>query len=137
MNFYKILGIPSNSSASDIKSAYRKLALKYHPDKKSGNEEKFKQISQAYDTLSDPVKRKEYDLYNIKDAYSAPFTPFSNGMAEHIFFEFFNKSALSSFSNSSSSFYSVQTTIRFPDGRVVTHSESNRPPSRKHMKSFI
>jgi len=59
MDFYKILDIPVNSSASDIKLAYRKLALKHHPDKKSGNEEKFKQLSLAYNTLSDSAKRKE------------------------------------------------------------------------------
>jgi DnaJ family protein B protein 4 len=61
-SFYHILGVPKDSSANDIKKAYRKLALKHHPDK-GGNEEDFKEISKAYDTLSDPDNRQLYDNY--------------------------------------------------------------------------
>lgn len=63
-NYYKILGVDKNASEKDIKSKYRKLAIKYHPDKNKGNkeaEEKFKEISEAYETLSDPNKRSAYD----------------------------------------------------------------------------
>lgn len=63
-NFYEILGVDRNASDAEIKSVYRKLAIKYHPDKNKGDkaaEERFKEISVAYEILSDPQKRKEYD----------------------------------------------------------------------------
>jgi len=63
-DYYKILGVSKNSSTEDIKKAYKKLALQYHPDKNPGNkeaEEKFKEINEAYEVLSDPEKRKRYD----------------------------------------------------------------------------
>ncbi len=63
-DYYKILGVEKQASGDDIKKAYRKLAVKYHPDKNPGNkeaEEKFKKISEAYAVLSDPEKRKQYD----------------------------------------------------------------------------
>lgn len=65
-DYYKILGIGKNASADEVKKAYRKLAKKYHPDKNQGNrqaEEKFKEISEANDVLSDPEKRKKYDQF--------------------------------------------------------------------------
>lgn len=64
-DYYKILGIPSGANEDEIKKAYRKMALKYHPDKnKEPNaEEKFKEIAEAYDVLSDPKKRGLYDQY--------------------------------------------------------------------------
>ncbi len=69
-DYYKILGVDKNASQEDIKKAYRKLAMKYHPDHSSGskeNEEKFKEISEAYAVLSDPEKRKQYDTYGDED----------------------------------------------------------------------
>ncbi|RMH69594.1 MAG: J domain-containing protein [Gemmatimonadetes bacterium] len=65
-DYYKILGVDENASADELKKAYRKLAVKYHPDKNAGNknaEEKFKEINEAYDVLKDPQKREEYDTY--------------------------------------------------------------------------
>jgi molecular chaperone DnaJ len=63
-DYYKVLGVGKNASEAEIKKAYRKLARQYHPDTNAGNkqaEERFKEISQAHDVLSDPDKRKAYD----------------------------------------------------------------------------
>jgi curved DNA-binding protein len=70
IDYYQILGIDKKSSAAQIKKAYRKLALKYHPDKTEGDkamEAKFKKISEAYAVLSDPEKKNQYDTYGSAD----------------------------------------------------------------------
>src|ERR1700733_16070483 len=65
-DYYAILGVPKTAAAKDIKSAYRKLARKWHPDANPDNakasEEKFKDIQEAYEVLSDPEKRSKYDV---------------------------------------------------------------------------
>ncbi len=65
-DYYKILGVEKGASTDDIKKSYRKLALKYHPDRNKGDkaaEDKFKEISEAYAVLSDDDKRKQYDAF--------------------------------------------------------------------------
>ena len=63
-DFYAVLGVTKTASADEIKKAYRKLARQFHPDANAGDakaEEKFKEVSEAYDVLSDDTKRREYD----------------------------------------------------------------------------
>jgi curved DNA-binding protein len=70
-DYYKILGVEKSATEEDIKKAYRKLAMKFHPDRNPGNkqaEEKFKKISEAYAVLSDQEKRKQYDSFG-SDAF--------------------------------------------------------------------
>jgi curved DNA-binding protein len=76
-DYYKVLGVDRGASIDDIKKAYRKLALKHHPDRnpsdKKRSEEKFKEISEAYAVLTDPEKRKQYDEFGT-DAFRQKFT---------------------------------------------------------------
>jgi molecular chaperone DnaJ len=62
-DYYEVLGIPKNASADEIKKAFRKAALKYHPDKDGGDEAKFKEASEAYEVLKDAQKRQRYDQF--------------------------------------------------------------------------
>lgn len=88
-NFYDILEITKNASQEEIKKAYRKLSLKYHPDKnsESGAVEKFQDISEAYETLSDEAKREEYDnpssggVMNDEDIHNLFNNIFFGGMS--------------------------------------------------------
>src|SRR5580692_8770826 len=71
-DYYQILGVQKTASEDEIKKAFRKLAQKYHPDKKGGDEAKFKEASEAYAVLSDKKKRAEYDTYGKTFAGGAP-----------------------------------------------------------------
>lgn len=74
-DYYKILGVERSASDKEIKSAYRKLARQYHPDVNQGNEDKFKEINEAYEVLSDPEKRKRYDSLGANWRHGANFQP--------------------------------------------------------------
>ena len=83
-DFYKILGIEKNASPEDVKRAYRKLAHQHHPDKKGGDEKKFKEINEAYQILGDVHKRSQYDRFgsagfgeNAGGQYGSGFEGFS------------------------------------------------------------
>ena len=72
-DYYEVLGVDKNATADDLKKAYRKLAIQYHPDKQQGKsdaekkaaEEKFKEAAEAYNVLSDPDKRARYDQFGF------------------------------------------------------------------------
>ena len=67
-DYYKILGVSKNATQDEIKKAYRKLAIKYHPDKNKGDknsEERFKEVGEAYEVLKAPEKRKKYDQLGV------------------------------------------------------------------------
>ncbi|KVI06374.1 dnaJ homolog subfamily B member 1-like [Cynara cardunculus var. scolymus] len=91
IDYYNILKVNRNASDEDLKKAYRRLAMIWHPDKnvssnKSEAEAKFKQISEAYDVLSDPQKRQIYDLYGeeaLKSGQVPPPPPSSSGRTYH------------------------------------------------------
>ena len=104
-NYYDILGVSKNATADEIKKAYRTLAFKYHPDRNQGNaaaEEKFKQISAAYDVLGDESKRRQYDMGYSTDSYSSSASQsqqqyqrqyqytYQNPFGEDNFWEWFN-----------------------------------------------
>ena len=81
-DYYRILGVPKNASQEQIKKAYRKLAMQYHPDRNPGKEswanEKFKEINEAFGVLGDPQKRQQFDQFgtvgNVGDIFGSPFT---------------------------------------------------------------
>jgi curved DNA-binding protein len=81
-DYYKILGLNNNASTDEVRKAYRKLAMQYHPDRNRGKEEwandKFKEINEAFNVLCNPEKREKYDYYgsvgNIGDIFDSPAT---------------------------------------------------------------
>ncbi len=80
-DFYEILGVERKATAEEIKKAYRKLALKYHPDRNPGNkeaEDRFKEAAEAYEALSDPEKRRRYDQFGHDGMRGTDFRPFTN-----------------------------------------------------------
>lgn len=112
-DYYEVLGVDKGADAAAIKKAYRKLAMKYHPDvnKEPGAEDKFKEINEAYEVLSDDEKRKLYDQYGFAGvdpnfAAGQGFGGFSQGAGGFDFSDLFGQGGFSSggFSSGGSSF---------------------------------
>lgn len=91
-DYYAILGVSRDADAETIKRSYRRLALQYHPDRNPGDkeaEERFKEISEAYEVLSDPEKRRQYDLFGqVGPTGASAADPFTQVM-EEVFEQFF------------------------------------------------
>lgn len=68
-NFYDVLGVKKNASQDEIKKAYRELCKKYHPDKHGGDDTKIKEVNEAYATIGDPEKRKQYDAQSAMGGF--------------------------------------------------------------------
>jgi len=88
-DYYEVLGIDRNAGTEDIKKAYRKMAIKHHPDRNPGDkdaEEKFKEAAEAYEVLSDPEKRRRYDQFGHEGVRSTGYQGFTN--VEDIFRSF-------------------------------------------------
>jgi molecular chaperone DnaJ len=94
-DYYEILGVSRDASETDIKKAFRQLALKYHPDRNPDNkesEDKFKEINEAYSCLIDPEKRAHYDRFGTAEGIGQAYSPFGAGFGdifEDIFGDFF------------------------------------------------
>lgn len=91
-DYYEVLGLTKGASDDEIKKAFRKLALQYHPDRNSGDkdaEEKFKEINEAYQVLSDPQKKSQYDQYGTADFNGGGFDASDLGGFGDIFESFF------------------------------------------------
>ncbi len=90
-DYYAILGVPQNATLEEIKAAYRKLAMQYHPDRNPGDaaaEEKFKEISEAYEVLSDPEKRRRYDQFGMEGVRGQTWSTQGGVTIEDIFEHF-------------------------------------------------
>jgi len=133
MDYYKILGVDKNASIDEIKKSYKKLALKWHPDKNPNNfeeaEKKFKEISRAYEVLSNSEKRTQYDFTGNTESFI-----FTN--PEDIFQSFFASFISSDFFGDNGKFFSI---IEQPEIEFVIHTVSSAPnidmlfpPGRAH-----
>ncbi len=81
-DYYEVLGLSKNATDDEIKKAYRRIAIKYHPDRNPGDkeaEEKFKEAAEAYDVLHDPQKRQQYDQFGFEGLSGGGFGGFGGG----------------------------------------------------------
>lgn len=110
MSLYETLGISKDASKDDVKKAFRKLSLEHHPDK-GGNEEKFKDISNAYEVLSDDDKRKNYDLGNNNPGmHQHNFNQFGRGFSFN-FFNMRNQTRQEPIKKLEDTIYNIETTL--------------------------
>ena len=144
-DYYEVLGVDRSSSDIEIKKAYRKLALKYHPDKNPGNQEaedKFKEAAEAYEVLRDDKKRGIYDQYGHRGLEGAGFSGF--GGFEDIFSSFGDifedvfgfssggRSGRSRVQRGADLRYDHSSLVGFPGSSFIfCHCEIESPPRRR------
>ena len=93
-DYYDVLGVPRGADADEIKKAYRKMAIKYHPDKNPGDkeaEENFKEAAEAYEVLSNPEKRQRYDQFGhagVGSSAASDGNPFAGFGGQNVNFDF-------------------------------------------------
>ena len=142
MNYYEILEINKDSSLDDIKKSYRRLALKWHPDRNKDNkyeaEEKFKKISEAYNVLSNNKLRQKYDMYgneNLNEIIDNDFDPFD------IFNSFFDRSNSNFnqfFSNNFNDIFNDRKSYNFNSSvSFSSRQESSKILNGQHIKETI
>jgi molecular chaperone DnaJ len=116
-DYYDVLGVSKNASDEDIKKAYRKLAMKFHPDRNSDDpksEEKFKEVKEAYELLSDPQKKAQYDTYGHNEPGHSGFHQ-SGNVDPAAFQEIFNH------------IFGGNGGFKFQEHGFGTHTSSNAP----------
>src|SRR5262245_26468840 len=89
-DYYEVLGVARNADDDELKKAYRKLAMQFHPDRNVGDHEaevKFKEASEAYEVLRDPEKRRQYDRYGHEGLNGMPMPDFGRGDVMDLFGE--------------------------------------------------
>ena len=140
-DFYEVLGLDKDCAPADIKKAYRKLAMQWHPDKNPDNREealvRFKAISEAYETLSDPSKRKAYDSGGGSGGWGGG-GDWDFGSANDLFKDFFSGEKDFDWSGFSSFGSSTSTSIRFEKGKKITTTSQtirNKDGTTKTTKS--
>ena len=137
-NYYNILEISESATMDDIKKSYRRLAIKYHPDKNLNNPlsvEKFKEVSEAYEILSDPQKKNQYD--NISKYHMGFKTQFSNHPDFTFVSEIFNQNLNGEHLNTQQMFFDISELMNFPTdvpgfaNHIYKHSFKTEPKEQK------
>src|SRR3989338_3313101 len=120
-DYYEILGVSKDATAEGIKQAYRRLAHQHHPDKQGGDEAKFKEVNEAYQTLKDPDKRRQYDQYGTTFEQARSQGGFGGFQGFSDFSDFVRGSGFNDFGDIFSDFFGGgRGRARKPHGRDIT-----------------